>query len=190
MQPERALHWSPCGLLILVLGASGAGKDTLLDGARAALAGNEEVYFAQREITRPADAGGEAHIAVEPDVFAARKRDGFYALNWCANGLCYGIPSTIRDVMSSGRRVVANGSRGALDNALAVFPQLRVILVTADEAILAERLAARGRENEADITARLARARQFSLSGDNIFEIRNDGTVAEGVDAMIRAILA
>ena len=52
------------GTLFLVVGPSGAGKDTLMYGARAALAGKQDILFARRAITRPLYAGGEDHDAV------------------------------------------------------------------------------------------------------------------------------
>ncbi len=44
--------------------------------------------------------------------------------------------------------MIFNGSRAALPEAARVFPDLRVILVTAPEIVLAARLAARGRESK------------------------------------------
>ena len=50
------------GLLVVVVGPSGAGKDTLMRAAAEHFEGRPDVHFVQRAITRPAEAGGEAFI--------------------------------------------------------------------------------------------------------------------------------
>jgi len=173
---------------VLVVGPSGVGKDTLIDGARAALAADPSIIFARREITRPADAGGEDHTPVSEAAFQARRAAGGYLLAWEAHGLGYGLPATLNDDVAAGRTVVANVSRGVLDQARERFASVRVVSISASPETLARRLAARGREDAAGIQARLARADLPANLGDGVVELRNDGTPAEGVAALVAAI--
>ena len=175
-----------CDVLVLVVGPSGAGKDSLLDGARLALAGDGRFRFVRRVITRPADAGGEAHEAVTQAAFAARRAAGGFALDWRAHGLDYGVTADIADDLAAGRVVVANVSRGVIDAARAKF-QTRVILVTAPPELLARRLAARGRESTADIAARLAREAP-PPAGDDVETVLNDTTLDVGVARFVAAL--
>ena len=92
-------------MLVLVVGPSGAGKDTLLNAARAALAGDARFRFVRRVITRPAEAGGEDHEAV---VGARNSPLRDFALQWQAHGLRYGIPADVADDVARGVVVVAN----------------------------------------------------------------------------------
>ena len=175
-------------MLVLVVGPSGAGKDTLLDGARTALAGDPDFVFPRREITRPAEAGGENHVPVDDSLFSAREASGGYALTWRAHGLAYGVPATIREDLAADRTVVVNVSRAVLEEARARFGVLRVLVVTADPEILSRRLAARGRESRADIAARLARAEAIAVTGEDVVEVRNDGMPEEGVARFLAAL--
>ena len=70
------------GTLFYVVGASGAGKDSLLAYARAALGGGAPVFFAHRYITRPAEAGGENHVALSKAEFAQMQALDLFALSW------------------------------------------------------------------------------------------------------------
>jgi phosphonate metabolism protein PhnN/1,5-bisphosphokinase (PRPP-forming) len=176
------------GRLVLVVGPSGVGKDTLIDGARAALAADSTVVFARREITRPADAGGEDHTHVDAAAFHARRAVGGYLLAWEAHGFGYGLPAVLAEELAAGRTIVANVSRAVLDDARARFPRVRVVAISASPATLARRLAARGREDAAEIKARLARADLFTAQGDDVVEVRNDSSPADGIAALVAAI--
>jgi phosphonate metabolism protein PhnN/1,5-bisphosphokinase (PRPP-forming) len=170
-------------MLVLVVGPSGAGKDTLLGLARAALADNPRIRFVRRVITRPDDAGGEDHEAISEAEFAARS----FALQWQAHGLHYGIPDDLTDDLAAGSAVVANVSRGVIAHAAERYPT-SVIEITAPPHILAQRLAARGRETDDDVAKRLSRS--VSIPPHIAIEtIINDKTLAEAADHFISALI-
>ena len=175
-------------MLVLVVGPSGVGKDTLLDGARTVLADDPGVVFPRRQITRPAEAGGEDHIPISEAEFAARDAAGVYALAWQAHGLSYGLAADIEADLAAGRTVVANVSRQVLEAARRRYGAVRVVSVTADAQVLAERLRQRGRESEADIARRLARAEAVEVAGDDVTVLRNDGPPQDGVAQLVAAI--
>ena len=173
-------------MLIAVVGPSGAGKDTLMAGARAALAHDVRFRFVRRAITRPAEAGSEDHEALSDADFAARRAVGSFALSWDAHGLHYGIPRDIEEDIAARRVVIANLSRAVLPEAGARY-RLRVLNITAPMEVLAARLAARGRETAADIAARLAR--EVALpDGLDVERVMNDADVAEGVARVLAAL--
>jgi len=184
------------GRLIYVMGPSGAGKDTLLTYARAQLGetGAETetpVLFAHRYITRAADAGGENHIALTPAEFAVRAALGLFALEWRSHGLRYGIGREIDLWLARGATVVINGSRGYCNDALAAYPTMGVVLIEADNQVLARRLASRGRESEQQVRDRLAHQPAFELPvGAQFARIDNSGSPTEGGDALVRALSA
>lgn len=179
------------GKLIYVVGPSGAGKDALLDYARAHLPLEANVKFARRWITRPADAGGEAHQALTPAEFEEKVQAGAFAMHWRAHGNGYGIGREIRDWLQSGATVVVSGSRAHLPQALQDFPDLHVLHVTVDPAVLRERLLRRGRETAAQIDERLARAARNAMPpGVPRVDVRNDRRLEDGETDMLAAIMA
>ena len=119
--------------------------------------------------------------------FATRLARGDFALHWDAHGLRYGVPFA---ELPEGRTVLLNGSRAAIPEARAAFPTLKVIHITAPVAVLADRLAARGRESREDIAARLARADLSLPQGLPVVEIINDATPAQGIERLLQALRA
>lgn len=147
----------PQGTMIVVVGPSGAGKDSLINGARAWFRDDPRVGFVQRVITRAADGETEDHHSVSGSEFAAMESAGMFAVWWQAHGLHYGIPARTIDELTEGRTLIVNGSRKALSSFEPVFPSLTVIEVTARPEVIAERLKLRGRETGEEIEKRLSR---------------------------------
>jgi ribose 1,5-bisphosphokinase len=144
------------GVLVAVVGPSGVGKDTLLGHAKAALAGEDGFVFVRRLVTRGENAF-EDHDTLDEAAFAHGVETGQFAVCWRAHGLGYALPIDTLDAVEGGAVVICNFSRGAIDAARERFPQVRVVAISAPDAVLAARLAARGRESDDGIAARLAR---------------------------------
>ncbi|MDB5412361.1 MAG: gmk [Rubritepida sp.] len=168
---------------VALVGPSGAGKDSLLDRVRVELAGDATFHFARRTITRPAEAGGEAHEAVSSAEFKELTDKKAFILTWDAHGLRYAIR---RSEAPDDKLVVISVSRSVLHAAAEIRP-LRVVEITAPREVLAERLARRGRETAPQIEARLER--EMDLPRDlDIVTISNDASIEEGA-ARLRQVL-
>lgn len=144
------------GRLVLVVGPSGAGKDTLIDLARAACVGDDRVVFTRRVVTREAS-GAEDNDQVTPEAFRAAAARGDFAVHWEAHGLCYALPRSVTEHIGAGRTVVANISRSVIDELRGLYSDVVVIAVTAPPEVLAARLLARGRTSDGPIAQRLQR---------------------------------
>ncbi len=178
------------GRLIYIVGPSGSGKDSVIDYARARMPGAANVVFARRTVTRPADAGGEEHIAATQAGFDALRASGAFAMHWQANGHAYGIGREIRDWLENGRTVVVSGSRAHLAEARAGFPGIEVVQVSAGAEVLRERLSARGREDAARVEERLARGAGLALPDSAVaLHIANDGELANAGERLLSFLL-
>jgi ribose 1,5-bisphosphokinase len=169
------------GALALVVGPSGAGKDTLIGRAREALATDPRFVFPRRVVTREAVIETEDHDTIEPEQFHKQKLRGDYALDWGAHGLHYALPASIDAAMIAGRVVVANVSRAVIPRALEKYRNCHIILITARPEVRAERLGSRGRETEAEISARLAREGAAVPGGTMPTIIDNSGPLEVGL---------
>ena len=176
------------GCFIGVVGPSVAGKDSLIDAARRHFGQDGPIRFVTRSITRPHDAGGEAHEALSDAAFQTRAAAGGFALHWQAHGLSYGIPKDIDGTLAQGRAVLVNLSRSVIDDIRTRFANRLILVVTASPDILAQRLSARGRESATDIEARLRRSPPEFPHGPDVLTLRNDGALADAEAAFIRAL--
>ncbi|WP_158971722.1 phosphonate metabolism protein/1,5-bisphosphokinase (PRPP-forming) PhnN [Chachezhania sediminis] len=186
MSDRRAPTPAPAPV-IAVVGPSGVGKDSVM---AALLARDPGIRPVRRVITRAPEAGGEDYQPVTEDVFAGMVAAGAFALHWQAHGLSYGIPATIDGQRAeAGTGVLVNLSRAVLRQAQDRFGTLIVLALEADEAILAERLAARGREDAAGQAKRLGRAALELPEGlARVHRIDNSGALDTAVEAALAAL--
>jgi len=171
--------------VIGVVGPSGVGKDTVMQEMAAH---NQDIVLIRRVITRPSSAGGEAFDGVSEAEFHALETAGHFSLWWQAHGLSYGVPRAEIEAIGSDGVALVNLSRGVLDAARARFEDFQVLSLVAPNEVLAARLGARGREDAADIAARLERARYTRPTGSDVIEISNDGDLNDTVGAIWAAL--
>jgi len=178
------------GTFFLVVGPSGAGKDSLIDGARALLEPTGRYVFARRVVTRPAGSPGEDHEAATDEAFDAREAKGDFLITWGAHGLRYGLPAELKRLVEAGRNVIANGSRATIAALAARLPRFVVVEVTAPPEVLAARIAGRGRESGEAIEKRLSRTVEPRPDGIRAATICNDQSVEIGIERFVAAVEA
>lgn len=169
--------------LVLVVGPSGAGKDTLINLAARHFADDRRVTFVRRVVTRTADAS-EDHDTMDETEFSAAQARGEFALSWQAHGLSYGVPVAALEGVEV---AVCNVSRAVIFEARRGFAAVSVVYVTAPPEILAARLAARGRET--GIADRLARKIEHDPLADADLVIDNRATPQAGAEPLIAHVL-
>jgi ribose 1,5-bisphosphokinase len=145
------------GALVLVVGPSGAGKDTLIEQARLICMDDPLIVFPRRIVTRK-PSGAEDHDSVSPAEFDVAVGQGAYAFWWEAHGLKYALPAAIDADIRNGFTVVCNVSRAIVSRLRERYAEVTAVLVTAPKDVLLARLAARGRESGGDVAERLDRA--------------------------------
>lgn len=179
------------GLLVYIMGPSGAGKDSLIDAARPALQA-AGVHVARRVITRSAESAGEQAVGVSADEFTERLRNGEFALHWQANGLDYGIAADMSEKLGRGEAVLVNGSRAHLPQALQAYAHCLPILIEVNPGVLRERLLRRGRETLVQIEQRLARSAQMpvvdQVNGVKIERLDNSSDLESAVERLLQLL--
>ncbi len=178
---------SSLGALIYVMGPSGAGKDALLAYARRAL-GGEPVVFSHRYITRPPTPGDENFISLSDAEFELRARYGLFRFAWEAHGWRYGVGLEIDLWRGAGLAVVVSGSRAHFSAVAHELADAWPVLVTAPKEVIAQRLAARGREAPAAIAERLSRARLEAPRHERLVTLDNSGPLADAGERLVELL--
>ena len=118
------------GRLIAVVGPSGVGKDSVMQGLAEMM---PRLHLVRRVITRAPGLGGEDYDAVSGAQFQELASDGAFAVHWGAHGLFYGIPQTVRYQLNKGTDCLANFSRKALHTGADAKHNYNELTVTAEQ---------------------------------------------------------
>ncbi len=174
------------GRLILVVGPSGAGKDTLIGLARAACADDATMVFPRRVVTRESSTF-EDNEQVSFEAFRQALARGEFAMHWEAHGHGYALRHTMKNDIRAGCTVVANVSRTVVDATRRTYADVVVVSITAPPEILSQRLAARARSSDGEIEHRLRRAVNNVAAAPDV-TIVNVGSVEDHARELIRIV--
>ncbi len=174
------------GTLVLVVGPSGAGKDTLIGEAKVRLASDNRFVFPRRIVTRAASRW-EDHDTLDEAQFAIDLAAGSFVVHWRAHGLSYALPATIDGDLSAGRIAICNVSRSVIHSLRARYRRVRVVLIEARPEVLVDRLVKRGREQ--NLATRAPAARPDLDPGLADDRIDNSGVVAPAAEAFVALLV-
>jgi ribose 1,5-bisphosphokinase len=174
------------GRLVLVVGPSGAGKDTLIGLARDTCAGEANIVFPRRVVTREASRFEDNTQVSFDDFRRARDQDEF-PVHWEGHGRFYALPRSIDDDIRAGRTVIANVSRTVIDAMRRAYADVVVVSITAPSEVLSQRLAARSRSSDGQIEDRLRRVVDDAAAAPDV-TISNVGSAEQHARELVRII--
>lgn len=170
------------GRLVLVVGPSGVGKDSVLRYAMEHFAGDERFVFPRRCVTRAGDVAAEDHDSLDEQTFDELEGQGAFALMWEAHGHKYGVRSDINTALERGRVVAVNVSRTIIAEVAGRYQNAVVVEITADPSVREVRLVARGRETGDDIRQRAQREVVTPAHSLPLHVISNNGNISDAGD--------
>jgi len=177
------------GMLFLVVGNSGSGKDTLIrEILKHYPTDKKQILNPKRYITRvPSET--EKNISITPEEFRKLSNEGKFALEWHIYGLDYAIPIIIEDWLYLGHPVITNVSREIIDDAKQKYKNIRVIFIEVPFETSVKRLRDRHREYGNQLNQRIERARSHQKYNQADFVIDNSGKLEEAVNELLNYIL-
>jgi ribose 1,5-bisphosphokinase len=177
------------GILFLMVGNSGSGKDTLIRGIQEQFPPNlNKILVPQRYITRP-PSKSEHNLSISPRKYNKMAKKGKFALEWQIYGLDYGVPKVIEDWLESGHPVIVNVSRTVINDARDKYKNLKVIFIYVPFEVSINRLQERGREIGERLKERIERARKNQDCDAADLIVDNSGDIEDTIKALLNYII-
>jgi ribose 1,5-bisphosphokinase len=164
--------------VILIVGASGVGKDTLLKSIQ----DDAGLNFVKRYITREPD-NNESNYYVDDEAFNSLENDNYFISTWKAHGNKYGIALSH---ITNGINIISI-SRGAIKDFENRFDTVTTINITIPKELLYKRLKNRGRESDQEIQKRIDRSYPI-IEAENLREFDNSKSIEESSKDFVKLI--
>ncbi|MHA1819424.1 MAG: phosphonate metabolism protein/1,5-bisphosphokinase (PRPP-forming) PhnN [Promethearchaeota archaeon] len=178
------------GMLFLIVGNSGSGKDSIIKGVKEQFPKEYGlIKVPKRVITRPPSPETEDYESVSESEFLELKNAGEFILDWHIYGLYYGVRKEILDWIKEGDIVLINVSRTIIDDARKKLPYVKIVFVQVPFEVTAKRIKERGREDEEEIKERLERARKNQTLPGADFVVDNSGELDNAINQLIQYII-
>ena len=166
--------------IILIVGASGVGKDTLIKYARKKM--KKDINFVKRYITRKPDKN-EKNFFIDSSAFKILEDNDFFVSSWTAHNNLYGIAkSSIKDGVN-----VISVSREKIECFENIYDDVCTINITVPKKILEARLISRGRETQEEIKKRLLRD-SATIKAKKIVEFENILELTTSVEIFMKLL--
>lgn len=177
------------GPLILVVGNSSSGKDSIISGVIEKYPPNKKKIFSPRRyITRP-PSENEKNYSISLEEFNEMDKNGKFSLSWRIYGLCYGVPIEIDEYLEKGHSVIVNVSRMIVDDAKSIYENIKVIFIEVPLDITISRLKERGRETGPLIQQRIERAKAHQTFKAADLIVDNSGTLDDAINQVLDYII-
>ena len=177
------------GMLFLVIGNSGSGKDSIISKVINEYPKHlKKIFRVKRYITRePSE--NEENYNISYKKFVEMVKKGDFALRWHIYELDYGVHIEIEEMLKKGHPVVANVSRTIIKKAREQYQNVKVIFIKVPIEISVKRIKSRGRENKNLLGERIERARTHQTFSAADFMIDNSGDLNDAVNHFLNYIL-
>ncbi len=155
--------------IILIVGPSGVGKDSLLKKAKQEL-GDEffkEYNFIKRYITRQPDKN-EKNFYLEEEALEVLKKNDFFISSWSSHNNTYAIA---KNSLKKGKNIISI-SRGKIKDFEDFSEKVFTINISVSKTELKKRLEKRGREDKDEIQERLNRVYK-TIEANNLIDFDN-----------------
>jgi ribose 1,5-bisphosphokinase len=173
------------GFLILVVGNSGSGKDSIINGViEKYTEDTRKIHLVQRYITRP-PSETEKNLTISPIKFKEMGKRGQFALKWHIYGLDYGVPIEIDKWLEAGDIVLVNVSRTIVKETQKKYKNVKTIFIDVPFEIILKRLRERGREDEKKLAERIERARKNQSFPNADFVIDNSTDLENAINQFL-----